>query len=85
MLSFIIIEAAYEVYGVEVRGVLHGFHGAGIGLVDLDAFEDLEAGAAVFAGDDVGAAAGFAFVTHHAAHADGAVQLFAEHFHALFL
>ena len=62
-----------------MSGVGHCGHGTGIGLIDLDAFQDLEAGAAVLAGNDVGAAAGFTLVLYHAAYADGTVEFFTEH------
>ena len=81
--ALVIPEAAHKVYGVEVSGVGHCGHGTGIGLIDLDAFQDLEAGAAVLAGNDVGAAAGFTLVLYHAAYADGTVEFCAEHLYSI--
>ena len=85
MISLVVQKAADEVYRVEVGGVGHGLHGSGIGLVDLDAFQNLERCAAILAGDDVGAAAGLAFIAHHATDADGTVELGAQHFYAFCL
>ena len=81
--SPVVFQAADQVHRVEVRGTGHRRHRAGVLLVDLDALQDLERGGAVLAGDDVGAAAGLAFVADHAADADRAVELRAEHVHAL--
>ena len=83
--ALIIPEAAHKVYGVEVSGVGHCGHGTGIGLIDLDAFQDLEAGAAVLSGNDVGTAAGLTLVLYHAANADGTVEFGAEHLYSVTL
>ena len=63
----------------------HGLHGTAVCAVDLHAFQDLEAGAAILAGNHIRAAAGLTLVLYHAAHADGAVELGAQHLHAVFL
>ena len=83
MLALVVIEAAHQIYRVEVRGLGHGLHGAGILLVDLDALQNLQAGAAVLSGNHIRAATGLSLVLHHAAYADGPVQLGAEHLHPL--
>ena len=83
--ALVVAQAADEVHGIEVRGMGHGLRRAGVLLVDLDTFEDLERGGAVLAGDDVRAAAGLALVADHAAHADRAVEFRAEHRDALLL
>ena len=63
----------------------HGLHGTAVCPVDLHAFQDLEAGAAILAGNHIRAAAGLTLVLYHAAHADGAVELGAQHLHAFLL
>ena len=77
--ALVVLQAAHKIYGIEVSGVRHRRHCSCVILIDLDTFEDLEAGAAILACNDVGTAAGFTLVLHHAAYADGTVEFFAEH------
>ena len=83
MLALIVVQAAHQIYRIEVRSLGHGLHGTGILLVDLDALQNLQAGAAVLSGNHIGAAAGLSFVLYHTANADGPVELSTEHLHTL--
>ena len=83
MLALIVVQAAHQIYRIEVRSLRHGLHGTGILLVNLDTLQNLQAGAAVLAGNHVRTASGLPFILHHAAHADGPVQLGMEHLHPL--
>ena len=85
MLALVVIEAANQIYWIEVRGLAHSSHSSGVFLVDLDAFQNLEAGAAILAGNHIRTAAGLSLIAHHTAHADGPVELGTEHLYAFLL
>ena len=85
MLALVIQQAAHQIHGIKVGGVGHGLHSTRIVRIDLDAFQNLEAGAAILAGDDVRAAAGLALVADHAADAHGTIQLCTQHLNPLLM